>query len=334
MSKFIDIPEFLSDNVNSIGLSGISTFASSCSANTQCVSCLYQSQGGCGSCMLGTAGCNACQSSGWQISCLYAAQCNNSESTDPCATTSQCDACQYDSQCGACQSTSQCGACESVGQCGSACEDMNQYCNTCEASCQYTCQVTCMTTAEENNKPPSYTITNITDNSVTISISAGTYNYHTVYCRLNTSTTVFFKNVYDSSVSIIVIDGLSPETTYTVNVGYKMTQTEDDIGKVEARTFTTKKKMFHWDTDIYQGAPMNYYNNRPAPVTFTEWNRLVDATNGKCAMNISKVSRGQTMNASNNGNVKQVADALGVSIPSGKTVTAKFFLDLEESVNS
>jgi hypothetical protein len=40
------------------------------------------------------------------------------------------------------------------------------------------------------------------------------------------------------------------------------------------------------------------------------------------------------MVAGTGGNIRQVADALGVSVGSGWTITAQFFLDLRDKINN
>lgn len=97
---------------------------------------------------------------------------------------------------------------------------------------------------------------------------------------------------------------------------------------------------FQWTTNIYQGAKMNSWQNsingatHPAPVTATEWNRLVTFVNAKCGTSIAPVSPGSMMNAAPGGNVRQVADALGVIVNKGERITAQFFLELQDAINN
>jgi hypothetical protein len=91
---------------------------------------------------------------------------------------------------------------------------------------------------------------------------------------------------------------------------------------------------FEWDTYIAQGVSMNMYNGKLAPVTASEWNRLVGLVNKTCGKSISSVSPGTPMMAGPGGNIRQVADALDVSVDSGDTITAQFFLDLKDKINN
>lgn len=92
---------------------------------------------------------------------------------------------------------------------------------------------------------------------------------------------------------------------------------------------------FKWETeDIFSGNQINNYNNKPAPVKASEWNKLVNLVNMEYSKNISSVSQGEEMVASPGGNVRSVADALNVRVESGEVVTAQFFLNLETAINN
>ena len=97
---------------------------------------------------------------------------------------------------------------------------------------------------------------------------------------------------------------------------------------------------FKWKTPIKKGAKIPTWQNPAngasfiAPVTADEWNRLVDLVNTKCGTFIDHVGSGAKMSAKPGGNIRQVADALDVAVDSGWTITAQFFLDLQDAINN
>lgn len=97
---------------------------------------------------------------------------------------------------------------------------------------------------------------------------------------------------------------------------------------------------FKWTTKIQQWEKMEIWQHPasgyilPAPVTAEEWNRLVKIVNTKRGTNIDDVSTGEPMRAGPGGNIRQVADALGVKVDKGYRITAQFFLDLQDAVNN
>lgn len=105
-------------------------------------------------------------------------------------------------------------------------------------------------------------------------------------------------------------------------------------------TTTTSTGEFQWKTKIYKDAKMNTRQNsingaiHPAPVTAEEWNILVTLVNAKRSTSIPSVSPGSMMNAAPGGNVRQVADALGVKVDKGDRITAEFFLALQDAINN
>lgn len=181
----------------------------------------------------------------------------------------------------------------------------------------------------------------------TYSLSCGITNVTANISNLSSGSSVVFRvlnqvtgNIIGSSSGTangasmsLTVSGLSSNTTYTAQVLVDGTS----IGYTD---FTTKYEEFKWDTNIYKGAKMNVWQNpangttRPAPVTAAEWNRLVSLVNQKCGTNIATVSSGKAMTASSGGNIRLVADALGVSVSGDSIVTAQFFLDLRDTVNA
>lgn len=141
-------------------------------------------------------------------------------------------------------------------------------------------------------------------------------------------------------VTPIILRGsaILPDTNYYVMV--QIYRNEDGVmrlvmdwnGYIKTDKYVTDE--FNWDTDIRQGVRMNMYSSKPAPVTAVEWNRLVRATNEKLGTVIPMVARGERMIAGIGGNVRDVADALGVSVHSGQQVTAYFFHALRNAVNA
>ena len=169
----------------------------------------------------------------------------------------------------------------------------------------------------------SYTLTNITTNSVTVNISGALpaqnvavsfYGVDTVYGTTNPNGT-----------ASIVVSNLAVGKRYS--------------GAIRVGDTTINNVIFYtlfdwWLSRPVQGNTMGMYNNSPAPVKAEEWNRLVDLVNSKLSKSIAKVTSGDTMDASSGGNVKVVASALGVSIESKAKVTASFFNALKNAINN
>lgn len=187
---------------------------------------------------------------------------------------------------------------------------------------------------------PSYVISSKTHSSVTLTVSnlsIGDQVKCTVYLA---SAEIGSDSAYatggDVSLSVI---GLDSDTEYTVTV--IIVNQSKSLG---TKQFTTSSVPiegdFEWDTDIRAGAKMNSWQNpangymHPAPVTADEWNRLVELVKAKFGISIATVSRGERMFAGSGGNIRQVADALGVTVDSGDTITARFFLALRDAVNA
>ena len=131
------------------------------------------------------------------------------------------------------------------------------------------------------------------------------------------------------------ISGLTPSTYYTCYVKVNNVNIKND----EFTTLDASQiEDFEWDTDIRAGVKMNTYQYAgtyyPAPVTAAEWNRLIDLIKSKRGISIDYVSSGVHMSAKPGGNIRKVADALGVTINSGDRITAQFFLDLQDAINN
>lgn len=180
---------------------------------------------------------------------------------------------------------------------------------------------------------PSYSIS-YTHNSVTASISnlnSGDNVVFTVYNGAGGSVAGSSSDTAsDSSMSLSVGDLASGTYYYTT-----VTVNETSIG---TKYFNTKNAAeFEWTTNIRAGEKMNTYNyagtQYPAPVTAKEWNELVDLVNTKCGTDINHVVSGAQMSAQPGGNVRCVANALGVSVNSGDRITAEFFFKLRDAIN-
>ena len=128
---------------------------------------------------------------------------------------------------------------------------------------------------------------------------------------------------------------------YDISYTYSVVIQPNNIYLVDGETFTlTLGEEFNWTTDIQQWKKMEIWQHPasgymlPAPVTAEEWNRLVKIVNTKCGTDIDDVSIGEPMRAGPGGNVRQVADALGVKVDKGDRITAEFFLKLQDAVNN
>lgn len=158
-----------------------------------------------------------------------------------------------------------------------------------------------------------------TKSTYTASITVNGVNKGLYGCNDNSTIYRLPSEPYNVYTVEIVINGIT--LTTTIN-------TTPNIGT------------FQWTTNIYQGAKMNSWQNsingatHPAPVTAEEWNRLVTLVNAKRSTSIAPVSCGSMMNAAPGGNIRQVADALGVTINKGDRITAQFFLELQDAINN
>ena len=166
------------------------------------------------------------------------------------------------------------------------------------------------------------------------------YNYITITFKNYSSSTKIRVEVDGQSASRtgngdVTISGLKASTDYECYIYLNGSSSFSD-----AFAFTTLDAEFEWDTNIATGVRMSIWQNPangnifPAPVTASEWNRLVALVNKKCGTSIDTVSSGTRMLASSGKNVRLVADALGVAVSSGDIVTAQFFIDLADAINS
>lgn len=183
--------------------------------------------------------------------------------------------------------------------------------------------------------PSTYTLSCGTD-SITATIEGATANST---ARLDIVSTVNGIIVGSSSGTVdasggatLTVSGLDVGVEYIVRVYVKDTLSD---GK------TTCITLFDWwKSNVQRYVKMPSWQNPvnsntyPAPVTAMEWNRLVGLVNKKCSTSIATVSAGEDMMAGSGGNVRQVADILGVSVNSGDVVMAQFFLDLRDAINS
>ena len=127
---------------------------------------------------------------------------------------------------------------------------------------------------------------------------------------------------------------------YNISYKYSVIIQPGDIYLVEGKIFTLENSLFEWTTKIYYGAKISSWQNQangnthPAPVTADEWNRLVTLVNVKCGTSIDTVSQGERMYAGPGSKIRQVADALEVSVDNGDRITAAFFLALQDAINN
>lgn len=255
-------------------------------------------------------------------------------STGECATceTSQCICetfqCRPNNQCGPQCGSSLCGS----AQCG------NYECSICQ-DCQR-CQSDqgCSSCESGQNPTSSGSITSYstTSDSITIhytSISKAT-SYEIVY-RVDGESTLYTAGT--TSALSFTITGLSPQTKYVVNYRGKNSYGYGAF-MATGKTITTDRAFepFDW---TYAGrdpstnariAGSTKQSGLVACITADEWNRLVDSVNQWKGTSISRVSSGAMANST--AVVRPVANALGVSIPSG--FSAAFFNSLRSAYNN
>lgn len=170
-----------------------------------------------------------------------------------------------------------------------------------------------------------YAITRTTSSSVTVVVenlkSGSTARLQVVGASRSDSGTAG----QSGSVTLIV-DNLEAGTEYIARV-----YVDESIIDYGVQFYT----LFDWwISTVKQGAEIAMYNKTSlAPVTAQEWNRLVGLVNTMCNKAISTVSAGEEMVGGSGGNVRLVADALGVSVASRDRITAQFFLDLKDRIN-
>ena len=181
------------------------------------------------------------------------------------------------------------------------------------------------TTDGQSESGISYTLTNITTNSVTVNISGALPAKNVAVSFYGVDTVNGTTN--PNGTASIVVSNLTVGKKYSGSI------------RVDGTVINNKDIVFYtlfdwWLSQPVEGNTMGVYNNSPAPVKAEEWNRLVDLINSKLSKSISKVASGDTMDASSGGNVKVVASALGVSVESKEKVTASFFNALKNAINN
>lgn len=170
-----------------------------------------------------------------------------------------------------------------------------------------------------------YSLTAKTTSSVTVEV-VGVKSGSTVRLDVVSNTVQSVSGTAGSDNKVtLTVNNLDVGTAYTAMVYVSSAPIDNGL-----KFFT----LFDWLlSTVQQGVMMGSYQQRPAPVTAQEWNRLVGLVNTMCNKAISTVSAGEEMVGGSGGNVRLVADALGVSVASGDRITAKFFLDLKNRIN-
>ena len=115
----------------------------------------------------------------------------------------------------------------------------------------------------------SYSISSVGSDQVKIRIVPdSSYSYYRVFIRLSsdTSDSTIDQVFTITTTSNITLNGLEPETNYTINVGYSNTDTTDRVvGWIGAKTFTTEAEETYYYVEITynanggSGAPSGSY---------------------------------------------------------------------------
>ena len=124
----------------------------------------------------------------------------------------------------------------------------------------------------------SYTLSNITENSVQINLTPdSSYTYYTIVCRLtsDTSDATYYKNHHKDDFPVTVT-GLKASTGYTTNVGYNNTGNLAVEGYIGAQTFTTSAAATKYYVKLVYNA--NGGSGTPSTTTHSDTDRYVSCT--------------------------------------------------------
>ena len=121
----------------------------------------------------------------------------------------------------------------------------------------------------------SYTLSNITYNSVQINLTADSnYAYYTIFVRLTSDTSdSTYKVNHHKNEFPVTITGLSSSTDYTVNIGYNNTGNLSVDGYIGPKEFTTSTG---YTAKLYFNA--NGGSGGPGTVSFTGSSTMVSCT--------------------------------------------------------
>ena len=183
------------------------------------------------------------------------------------------------------------------------------------------------TTKGQSGTDISYNLTDITYNGLIVNISNASPNAEVEVKIQYNGTISFYGTTNNNGNASITISGLGVGLPHKVWI-----YVSESLINSGGDDFYT---LFDWwISQPAKDKTMEMYNNRPAPVKAEEWNRLVNLINDKLSKSINKVNSGDDMIAGSNGNVAVVASALDVRVASGDQVTASFFDELRNSINS
>lgn len=189
--------------------------------------------------------------------------------------------------------------------------------------------------------PPEGMITSVTSTATTVTMVyasiSGAASYEIAYRRTDvTGTAIYVDNGKRLSYTI---EGLDPDTSYTVN--YRGVSSSGNAGPfTTGREIKTKRAFTRFDwtyagLDLSTGRPIRGDEKEAGLgvcVTADEWNELVDLVNEVKGTSIDHVSRGAIISAAV---VNKVANALGVTrVYSDDPITADFFNRLRSAYNS
>ena len=192
-----------------------------CDAYCERVQCQNLCQSMCQNC-LGTVCQSSCQTAG----------------EGGCTSTCQsvCQNCLGD----VCQSTCQSG-CQSAEGCTTTCERACQSCQGVPCQTCQDCQTGCEVSSQTVYAPPSFTVSGVTDSSVSITVYPGSgYTKYRLFVRLtdNPSDVTYDVTVSTTTAFTRTVTGLTPNTSYTVNAAGVIGTTSDQWAA--AQTFKTK----------------------------------------------------------------------------------------------
>lgn len=208
----------------------------------------------------------------------------------------------------------------------------------CYDSCSSDCSDTVVTV-----EPPSYYVSEVTSSTVTLVISNPDNCYIRIFVRLSSSSSGLVDSWIGTSSSYTrVVSGLSPKTTYVVNVGYKTDSSSNVTTWTGATTFTTEAKErpddWAWWSTVAKGSAI--------AITASEWNSFCGRINEfRSYMEMSTyafttITSGYLMYAWVVNQAITAIDAidghgtLPDKVSSGDKITASFFNKLKTALNS
>jgi hypothetical protein len=182
---------------------------------------------------------------------------------------------------------------------------------------------------------PSVTVKDVEAGYHTITIyftdTSSSDNLH-VYYYLDTNTTRSATiTYYNDGTARAYFDDLIPGKNYAIYIDANGYTAFDKL-----YCYTDDYPTFEWSTTIESGAEMtvNWSTKEVSPITAIEWNRFLDIYGLKTGTTYTHVSKGDSLSVKSGTTMRKIADNLGVDVSVGEEITAQFFIELKNALNT